>query len=555
MLQVHRAQMIASGGYNHQDVLTPPNSAENGESLIQGLQMPSRQPKRWSGAFSDSGSSFNEQPLAFSGVTTVSSVSPASRPISKFNPAAGVSKDTQSREHTSQSSTSRRVPVSDIARSKTTEDGTEQRQSTTSYLGSRDRAKSPVFYVDTASQVNTQQQIHQAAQTPQIIYTSPESLHSADFADPSRSFGVMARDFAPTPSRPSVTNPSATQQKSQSNVEREPFTPREQTRSHLPEQKVQSSVPSEQKSTARRHVGFEKKEKGVLGDVPEIPVINEPPLSPQLDHVDTPQEELTASSFDEVEFARKQAQARAALLRLQMSLEEQYDMSPGRPDSSTQRHVARQILDQTRTPQPEEKKTSHPPTSMYYERKEYQSKAPKNRPTPIRTSSEETTKSISGYTKQGPNSFASTVYDAVTIAPASTRPAMNSHTKSSSAGSASHSYNYAKGTGIMNGNWAASTFPNPPLTPVLPSPSGTEVSLSSFPMRQLHPSRLSKEVARWSLSLRGRERHECIARRAAWRVLRACTVSHITWFRHEIAVGGISLKRSRKQEHFRVPAL
>ena len=162
-------------------------------------------------------------------------------------------------------------------------------------------------------------------------------------------------------------------------------------------------------------------------------------------------------------------------------------MPPGRPDSSAQRHVARQILDQDRKPQSEEKKTSAPPTSMYYEKKEYQSRAETNRPAPLRTPSEDTSKASSGYSyeKAGPNSFAQSVYSAVTIAPSTTRPpTTNGHTKSSSAGSASHSYNYANGASTNNGSRALSTLPNPPLTPVLPSPSGTEVSLSSFPMPQ-----------------------------------------------------------------------
>jgi hypothetical protein len=460
MLHVRRAQVVGSNSYTQHDMITPPDSADYGVMDTRSLHAPRPQSKRWSGAFSDNGSFSKEQPLAFSGVTTVSSMSPASRAVSKFNTAAESSRTGESRAEPSQSSTSRRTPFSDIARPRANEQ--EATHTRAGFLKSRDLGQASTSLHNSASDQGLP-----PTQTPQTFYTSPESLSSGDFIDPSRAFGVAARDFAPTPSRQSTIRASAPRQKSQPPAA-------EATRPPATRQRSEPIIPHEQR-TPRRHLGFEHKSSGYPSNSRELPVFKEHSKSPQLDHVDTPEKELMASSFDEADFARKQALARAALLRLQMSLEEQYDMSPGRPDSSALRHVARQILDQNRPPQAEGKQAPNAPTSMYYEKKDYQSKAKTNRPAPIRTPSEDTPKSVSGYNKQGTNSFASSVYSAVTVAPT------NGHIKSSSAGSASHSYNY---TNNANGFNAArsSNLPNPPLTPVLPSPSGTEVSLSAFPM-------------------------------------------------------------------------
>lgn len=459
MLQLRRAQDIGLDSSQYENVTTPWDTTDYGTPSARSLIAPSRHLKRWSGAVSDTGSIRSEQALAFSAVTTVSSMSPASQSMSRSGPQSESSRTAMSRERKSQGLTSRIAPVPDIDRPGPIDESAEKRLPTT--LDPLENSKAPAFYVDTPPNAYNRQQNQLAAQTPKVLYTSPESLSSSDFINPSRAFGVMTRDFASTPSRQSTI------------------------RQQAPRQTSQPTVAQAQNATPRQHLGFEHKSKGVPSNIREISVVNEPSRSSQLDHVDTPFKELTASSFDEAEFARKQAQARAALLRLQMSLEEQYDMSPGRPDSSAQRHVARQILDQTRKPQLEEKKKSAPPTSMYYEKKDYQNKVKANRPAPIRTPSEDTIKAGSGYgyEKQGPNSFAQSVYSAVTVAPpTTTRPAVNGHTKSSSAGSASHSYNYAVGAGSNGAPRGASTLPNPPLTPVLPSPSGTEVSLSSFPM-------------------------------------------------------------------------
>jgi hypothetical protein len=476
MAQVHRAQLTGLTSSHYQGLLTPSDTDDYGTSS-KGLSALNRQSKRWSSAYSDTGSVRSEQPLGFSTVTTVSSMSPNARPTSKLGPAAENSRIAKPREPTSQSSTSRRVPFSDIPRPSTSNEVVNQSQPKT--LDPPENIKPSTFYDDTPSEALTEQQGETATQSFQVLYTSPESLRSGDFTDPSRAFGVLTRDFASTPSRQSTVRQQLPRQKSLTGLPGYP------TRPELPGQLSQPTTSQEQKYTTTR--GYEHKSSDTVSNVNELPSIREPSRSPQLYHVDTPIKELTASYFDESEFARKQAQARAALLRLQMSLEEQYDMSPGRPDSSAQRHIARQILDQNRKPQLEERKISAPPTSMYYEKREYQSRAKTNRPTPLRTPSEDTRKASSGYSyeKSGPNSFAQSIHSTVTIAPTTTHPpTTNGHTKFSTAGSASHSYNYANGASTNNGSRAPSTLPNPPLTPVLPSPSGTEVSLSSFPMPQ-----------------------------------------------------------------------
>lgn len=471
MIHLHRAQLISSTSSPYPGLAIPSGSEDYGASS-KGFSALNQQSKRWSSAYSDTGSLRSEQRLAFSNVTTMSSMSPASRPMSKFSPAAESSTVASSRERTRHSSIPRNAPVPDNTRSRTSQDQIASRYG--------DDTKPSTFYDDTPPNTEHEERHQDTARSPEMLYTSPESLNSGDFTDPSRSFGVLTRDFASTPSRESTIRHQPPRQKSLTR------TPGYQTRPEVMRQASQPITRQEQKHPPRRHLGYEHKTSGATKNTHDLPIIREPSRSPQLDHVDTPVKELTASYFDEAEFARKQAQARAALLRLQMSLEEQYDMSPGRPDSSTQRHVARQILDQGRKPQSDDSKPSAPPTSMYYEKKEYQSRAKTNRTAPIRTPSEDTSKASSGYSyeKPDPNSFAQSIYSAVTVAP-TTKPGTNGHTKSSSAGSANHSYNYANANASGSSNSRApSTLPNPPLTPVLPSPSGTEVSLSSFPMPQ-----------------------------------------------------------------------
>ena len=486
MVQLHRVQVIDSTSGGYQDLARPSKATVQGISMAS-LQPSTRESKRRSSAFSDSSSLRNEQLLAFSTVTTLSSTSPASRPISKVGPGPDSSRTAQLHRKKSKGSTVQDGPLSDISRPMTSDEGAEQRSPVS--LGPSNNTEAPVYHADTPNTYAGQQN-NLASQTPQVLYTSPESLSSGDFTDPSRSFGVLTRDFASTPNRHSVPRSQLPYQGALSSA---------LGRSGRSEPKRPMSQPvtaQEQKRTPK-NLGFEHKPDSILSKVHEFPAVYEPSTSPQLDHVDTPVEELKASSFDEAEFARKQTQARAALLRLQMSLEEQYDMSPGRPDSSAQRHVARQILDQNRKLQPAENKASTPPMSMFYEKKDYERKVKLNRPAPLRAQSQDAMKAGNGYSyeKAGPNTFAQSVYSAVTIAHSNKRPSTAPYAKSPSAGSASHSFNYSNNASTNDKSRAPYTLPNPPLTPVLPSPAPTEVSLSSFPMPQSPENRGRRRAA------------------------------------------------------------
>jgi hypothetical protein len=127
------------------------------------------------------------------------------------------------------------------------------------------------------------------------IHYSPASLQSADFTNPSAAFGVRARDFAVTPSRslPRPEQPSS------------------------PPAKVDKQLPAKEKA-------------------PVASIVNGGPVQP------------SAYTFDEDAFRRKQEQARAALIKLQQSLNEEFlppprnqaAARPNRLNSIGQRRVA-----------------------------------------------------------------------------------------------------------------------------------------------------------------------------------------------------------------------
>ncbi|RVX66844.1 hypothetical protein B0A52_09574 [Exophiala mesophila] len=138
--------------------------------------------------------------------------------------------------------------------------------------------------------------------TPQsqpVIQMTPESLHSIDFVDPSRSFGVTARDFAVTPSKPFLESVP------------EDFEPSLQNKPKRPAQVTTAS-----RTTSHDSAHSNRK-------VAKAPAIYR-------------------ATFDEAEFAQKQADARAALVRLQQSLNENFLSQPHPPPakqpSRTQRH-------------------------------------------------------------------------------------------------------------------------------------------------------------------------------------------------------------------------
>ena len=496
-LQLQRAQLPGSDSYHNPGFIASLDPADGSTSSRRKYWTENRQSMRWSGAFSDNGIFDNTQPLAFSGITTMSSMSPTSRPIHKRSRATESSRTARSGDSILHSPTLQRAPFSDIEKSSYA--GAKSHHVAVRSLDSR--TKAPIIVTPPGAPTRPDSsQGPAASQTPHPVYTSPESLDSGDFIDPSRSFGVTARDFASTPSRQSTARPQAPRQRSQ------PLTA-VATRPRAPRQKSEGGLLQDKQSTPRPHVRGEYMSNSTANGIHELPVSQSPQNTPQVNHIDNHQDELIIPPFDEGEFARKQAQARAALLRLQMSLEEIWDMSPGRPDSSTQRHVAKQILDQTHMVQPEDLGSADAPTSIYHEQMDYQSKKKVNRPTQLRVQSENVvthrhallraqSENIftmhHGYTKHGPRAFPS-VHSFVTVAPTATaaKPLTLAagHTKTSSAGSASHSYNYANSNATNSSSNRTPTLPNPPLTPVLPSPSGTEVSetevsLSNFPVPQ-----------------------------------------------------------------------
>lgn len=138
-----------------------------------------------------------------------------------------------------------------------------------------------------------------STQTPSAavknIHSSPESLQSVDYINPSAAFGVRARDFAVTPSKPAVS--SATEDMSTSKI------------------KATTIEPHPVKAPKARTVS--------------------PPYA-----------------FDEEGFKRKQEQARAALIKLQQSLNEDF-LPPPRTQSAPRQNrmngVGQRRVQMTRT--------------------------------------------------------------------------------------------------------------------------------------------------------------------------------------------------------------
>lgn len=154
--------------------------------------------------------------------------------------------------------------------------------------GLSDGDTDPVRHKSTSNSTDVGIQDHAEArdipatpQNPPIIQMTPESLHSIDFVDPSRSFGVTARDFAVNPSKPILESVP------------EDFEPSLQNKPKRPAQLTTTS-----RTTSHDSAHSNRK------------------ISKNLS--------IYQSTFDEVEFAQKQADARAALVRLQQSLNENF---------------------------------------------------------------------------------------------------------------------------------------------------------------------------------------------------------------------------------------
>jgi len=128
--------------------------------------------------------------------------------------------------------------------------------------------------------------------TPQshpIIEMTPDSLHSIDFVDPSRAFGVAIRDFASSPTKAFLESVP------------EDIEPSLSTRPRRP-----ADATAEPESGATSHDSG----SGIYTDKP------------------VKRTSAYSSTFDEDEFAYRQAEIRAALIRLQQSLNEDFLTQP-----------------------------------------------------------------------------------------------------------------------------------------------------------------------------------------------------------------------------------
>lgn len=120
------------------------------------------------------------------------------------------------------------------------------------------------------------------------VHMTPESLHSIDIVEPGRSFGVSTRDFASTPTKPALTS-----------------VPEETEVNGDGKQGRSAKLVTEGQPTSHDHFNHNLGKAQVQ-----------------------PQSHVYKSTFDEAEFARKQADARAALVRLQQSLNESFLVQP-----------------------------------------------------------------------------------------------------------------------------------------------------------------------------------------------------------------------------------
>jgi len=165
----------------------------------------------------------------------------------------------------------------------------EDRASTPSRSAvARDRAQSNV---SAASQ--SQSGTPARSSTPRFIHNSPESLKSSDFVHPSKAFGVLTRDFAATPNK---------------------------------------TMASLQGPILRENLMHSARKPGTRSVAGSRSVSREPTARPRMKTAASHNYTYT-STFDEVEFAKKQNEARAALIKLQASLDENFN-APAAPKRS-----------------------------------------------------------------------------------------------------------------------------------------------------------------------------------------------------------------------------
>lgn len=280
--QEQQQQPPDTSGRNQPDALNPPvatvlQQAEYNPvqvvSQMEPLQTPETAPK--------------QQSISFSTISTLASLPPASQPAAQASSKAQL---TSRRDHVAGQLA---VPASNrLSTVNETESDGENGPGEISMPTSPEpvvKDSTPATNHEPAVPSNDVPSTTAAQGRPQAnlkdIYSSPESLQSSDFTHPSNAFGVRTRDFALSPS------------KSSPRVEREANT------------KAKVSK-----------VGSGSSE-------PDAPVSMTNGVGSN----------ATAELFDEDAFKKKQDQARAALVRLQQSLNEDFspparEQAPARPN-------------------------------------------------------------------------------------------------------------------------------------------------------------------------------------------------------------------------------
>lgn len=125
----------------------------------------------------------------------------------------------------------------------------------------------------------------------QQVYATPESLRSSDFTDPSRAFGVTARDFAVSPIR-----------KPGQNMSKQAPGHQEEAGAHKSSPLLTTKLPAKQDKVVHHISSI------------TLPAKQPPARQPSHDQI----------VFDEEAFQRKQAEARAALLKLERDLHQNF---------------------------------------------------------------------------------------------------------------------------------------------------------------------------------------------------------------------------------------
>ena len=172
------------------------------------------------------------------------------------------------------------------------------------------------------------------------LYTTPESLSSGDFVNPSRAFGVRTRDFATSPSKNHAAVGSLSSlAESQDEVDEPPAKPTNKAKQtnhvaflttptqYSPPAQYSSHFDNSASRTVKPRLATKRPESVLGGPDPTH-------LQKLVDDVarmtsPVPRTRAKANSpvFDEEEYAKKQAAAHAAIMRLHQTMKENLDQS------------------------------------------------------------------------------------------------------------------------------------------------------------------------------------------------------------------------------------